>query len=286
MSRKGRSEVQKQLDMVRVSQCRALGDCAQVLHQTGLELADDAEALLQVFTAVQQRLQKLELAQRRSNPASSHDLLAGLRHVVGKESLAVSAAEIKQPEPEAAEQQQQQQQSPPSMREIGLPELRKILDVGNNGSSDASQTGSLVWLMRGSKVTKVNRKNLQTADVHLFLSIEGATPAEPGWICARKVKDGSLRFVFSYYLAADFLAAGPFFRYRSLDHCCCCCCCFLLLFFLFLFLFLLLFFLCLFLLLFVFFFFFLPSVGFLCRKSAECTTGWSTPKRCTATHKN
>ena len=188
MSQTGRSEVQKQLDGVRVSQCRALGDCAQVLHQTGLELADDAQALLQVFTAVQQRLQKLELRQRRSNPASNHDLLAGLRHVVGKESLAVSAAEIQQPEPEATSQ------PTPAPREIGLPELRKMLDV--NGSSHSSQAGSLVWLMRGSNVTKVNMKNLQTAEVHLFLSIEGATPAEPGWICARKVKDGSLRFVF------------------------------------------------------------------------------------------
>ena len=188
------------VQQVRIAHCRVLGDCAELLNAAKEDFAVDCEALMQIFTAMSQRLTTLELARlsqkiRGSTDLSGDDDLVDgsivLQQRVDRDSFALSTS-IKQVD-DVSEQER-----------FRLSDLRLVLDKEDLGERDSENEGTterppvaatplqtLLPLLRGDTATKINRKGLGTVSVHLSLSLEGGTPTNPGAILARK-KDGTV----------------------------------------------------------------------------------------------
>ena len=198
------STIRSAVQQMRIAHCQTLGSCAELLHQHNDDFAADAATLLQIFTALSERLATIELATGRNATIDGDEPAEAVSHRVGKDSLAISSVAIQEGDagtnggsahssPRRGGDNATNGQHPP----FSLPHLRRMLnDVADAEDNAESPEGefSMLKLVRGGPATKVNQRNLHTSSVHLFLSLEGATQEEPGCICARK-KDGSYTYV-------------------------------------------------------------------------------------------
>lgn len=195
---KGRSSLKQKVQDVRVAHCRVLGDCADMLHEAQENFAADCKALLQIFTAVAQRLATLEIDQMRQEMSGVLSQYSRPSFVIDKNSLALA---IREPEPEPTdetstpssnEEDDEEEEEEPPLQQFAAPQLRIALQQASvmpftaTAITSAASISVFMRLLQGAGATKVNQKNLKTSRVHLYLSIENGTADQPGWICARK----------------------------------------------------------------------------------------------------
>jgi len=203
-----RRALQNKVDAVRVAHCETLSDCADCLHGAETELVADCETLMQVFTAVSQRLATLELEKiKESMRGEESDLPDEATFSIHRQSLALTAhtSSARQrarreggvSDSDDAAEETEEEESEPQLQQLALPQLRIALGQSSvvpftpTPITSAASVSAFMRLLQGAHAVKVNQKNLGTSKVYLYLSVEGATAESPGTVCARK-KDGSI----------------------------------------------------------------------------------------------
>ena len=121
-------------------------------------------------------------------PSTDGNTKTRVEHSLNKQTFDVSAAVVRT------------ETNSRCFKPIRLDTLPQLLGgINDSSSSVASQPVGyelpvFIGLLRGASAVKINKKNLKMSPVLLFLSLDGATIADPGAICSRK-SDGSCRSV-------------------------------------------------------------------------------------------
>ena len=148
-----------------------------------------------MFSSVTSRLSLLELAV--VGQETTTDGTIRVEHSLNKRTFDVSAAVVRT---ETNTRHLKPVRVDTLPRLLGDTEHLSSSSRSSSSSSSSSQPVgyellSFIPLLRGASAIKINKKNLKMSPVLLFLSLDGATIADPGAICSRK-SDGSCRSVW------------------------------------------------------------------------------------------